>query len=106
MLRMLKTLDASCIFKVWALLASSCSHYVLERYKDNKSTPMPTCDEKEKGKVNQLDVRNEKEQQNSGSNNPKTSINSKSKSKWPAFRASDKIHSTQFATSSKLNLFV
>ena len=42
---------------------------------------MPTCDEKEKGKVNQLDVGNEKDQRNSGSNNPKTSINSKNKTK-------------------------
>ena len=50
--------------------------------------------EKEKGKVNQLDVGNKKDQQNSGSNNPRTSKNSKSKTKWPTFRASDKNHST------------
>ena len=33
--------------------------------------------EKEKGKVNQLDVGNKKGQQNSGSNNPRISKNSK-----------------------------
>ena len=37
--------------------------------------------EKEKGKVNQLDVGNEKDQQNTGSNNPRTSKNSKNKTK-------------------------
>ena len=37
--------------------------------------------EKKKGKVNQLDVGKEKDQQNSGSNNPRTSKNSKNKTK-------------------------
>ena len=37
--------------------------------------------EKEKGKVNQLDVGNKKDQQNSGSSNPRTSKNSKNKTK-------------------------
>ena len=37
--------------------------------------------EKEKWKVNQIDVGNKKDQQNSGSNNPRTSKNSKKK-KW------------------------
>ena len=37
--------------------------------------------EKEKGKVNQLDVGNKKDQQNSGSKNPRTSKNSKNKTK-------------------------
>ena len=49
--------------------------------------------EKEKRKVlNQFDVGNEKEQQNSGSNNPRTSKNCKNKTKCPTFRASDKNH--------------
>ena len=47
---------------------------------------------KEKGKVNQLDVGNKKDQQNSGSNNPRSSKNSKNKTKWPTFGASDKNH--------------
>ena len=37
--------------------------------------------EKENGKVNQLDVGDKKDQQNSGSNNPRTSKNSKNKTK-------------------------
>ena len=49
--------------------------------------------EKEKGKVNQLDVGNETDHQNSGNNNPRTSKNSKSKTKCPTLRASDKNHS-------------
>ena len=55
------------------------------------STGTEYTKEKEKGKVNQLAVGNKKDQQNSGSNNPKTCKNSKSKTKWPTFRASDKI---------------
>ena len=43
--------------------------------------------------VNQLDVGNEKDQQNSGSKNPRTSKNGKNKTKCPTFRASDKNHS-------------
>ena len=37
--------------------------------------------EKEKGYVNQLDVGNKKDKQNSGSNNPRTSKNSENKTK-------------------------
>ena len=50
---------------------------------------------KEKDKVNQLDAGNKKDQQNSGtcSNNPRISKNSKNKTKWPTFGASDKNHS-------------
>ena len=49
--------------------------------------------EKKKGKVNQLDVGNKKEEQNSDSNNPRTSKNSKNKTNWRKIRASDKNHS-------------
>ena len=41
--------------------------------------------EKEKGKVNQLDVGSKNYQQNSGSNNPRTSKNSKNKTIWTTF---------------------
>ena len=46
----------------------------------DQSTGTEGCEytkEKEKGKLNQLDVGNKKDQQNSGSNNPTTSKNSK-----------------------------
>ena len=49
--------------------------------------------EKEKDKVNQLDVGNEKDQHHSGSYNPRTSKNSKNKTRLPTVRASDKYHS-------------
>ena len=49
--------------------------------------------ENEKAKVNQLDVGNEKNQQNSGSNIPKTSKNSKNKTKWPTLEQVIKITS-------------
>ena len=48
---------------------------------------------KEKCKVNQLVVGNKKDQQNNGSNNPRTSRTARAKSNSQHFRASNKNHS-------------
>ena len=49
--------------------------------------------DKDKGKVNQLDVGNEKDQHNtSGKYNPRTSTNMKNKTRCTTIRASDESH--------------